>query len=108
MANFKYTTSDLIEKFRAVHGDKYDYSEYVYNGMWAKSVFICPEHGRFEQTSLMHLKTCGCKKCTFERKRRARAKHFSSFVAKARALHGDKYSYLNFIYLGSMVKWDLW
>lgn len=56
----------FVEKARARHGDKYDYSDCEYVNNRTKVVIICPQngHGRFEQTPMSHLNSVvGCSKC---------------------------------------------
>jgi hypothetical protein len=61
----KLTTSDVINRFNAIHGDRYDYSEYNYKGTKLdKSVVICNEHGRFEINRMHHERGCGCPTCS--------------------------------------------
>ena len=62
----RYTTEDIIERFRKVHGDKYDYGKFVYNGMHVKSIITCKVHGDFEQEPHGHLKGYNCPKCAIE------------------------------------------
>lgn len=53
----------LIEA-REVHGDKYDYSQVVYNGYRTKVVILCPKHGSFSQKPVKHtVRGRGCPKC---------------------------------------------
>lgn len=61
----RWTTEVFITRARAVHGDKYDYSQVVYRGAWAKVKIICPNpvHGAFEQMASMHLSGHGCSTC---------------------------------------------
>ena len=59
----KMTTEEFIEKAKAVHGDKYDYSKVVYNGANEKVCIVCPEHGEFWQYPSNHLGGSGCPKC---------------------------------------------
>jgi len=59
----KLTNNDFIEKAKAVHGDKYDYSKVCYINKKTKIKIICPEHGEFEQKPEYHLRSCGCPKC---------------------------------------------
>lgn len=61
--NFKYNTESFITKCKEIHGNKYDYSKTIYNGLEYYSTFICPEHGEFEQLAITHLKGSGCPKC---------------------------------------------
>lgn len=57
----------FIERARAVHGDKYDYSKVVYVGGRYKVTIICPEHGEFELRPFLHWKGRGCQKCARKR-----------------------------------------
>ncbi len=61
----KYTTKEIIKKFKQVHGDKYDYSKFEYLNNRTKSIIICKEHGEFKQSSKEHLRKRGCRKCGY-------------------------------------------
>lgn len=50
----------FVEKARAVHGDRYDYSGAVWAGAKGKLMITCPEHGPFMQSPEKHLAGCGC------------------------------------------------
>lgn len=56
--------NEFIERARAIHGDKYDYSQVVYRTCKDKVRIVCPIHGVFEQTPEHHA-YCGhgCLKC---------------------------------------------
>lgn len=56
-------TSQQVEKFRQVHGERYDYSKVVYVQSHTKVTIICPEHGEFQQTPTNHKAGRGCPKC---------------------------------------------
>jgi hypothetical protein len=61
----KLTTSDVIKRFKSIHGDRYDYSEYDYKGTKLdKSTVICKDHGRFEINRMHHERGCGCPTCS--------------------------------------------
>lgn len=53
----------ILDKFKNIHGDKYDYSKVEYTGVDKKVCIICPEHGEFWQEPWVHMKGCGCSKC---------------------------------------------
>lgn len=57
----------FIEKAKAIHGDKYDYSQVVYETAIKKVKIICPTHGEFYQTPNSHLCGNGCIQCFFDR-----------------------------------------
>src|SRR5690554_6008376 len=53
----------FIERSRAVHGDRYDYSKAVYTRSKDKVVITCKAHGDFEQSPKNHIRGQGCVKC---------------------------------------------
>jgi hypothetical protein len=53
----------VIEEFKNVHGNKYDYSKVKYNGCFENVCIICPKHGEFWQTPDNHLHGRGCPIC---------------------------------------------
>lgn len=63
-ANAPWQMSDLLLKFREVHGDKFDYSHVVYLSTKSKIKIICPVHGAFLQKLENHMSGCGCPKCS--------------------------------------------
>ena len=98
-------TQIFIEKARAVHGDRYDYSETVYVIHSENVIITCARHGDFEQTPSGHLSGYGCAKCGKESaaaKKTQKAKN--SFIEKSRAKHGDRYDYGRVVYVRSKDK----
>ena len=57
------TTDEFVEKARAVHGDKYNYTQVKYSKSKRKVTIVCTEHGEFKQTPSCHLQGKGCSKC---------------------------------------------
>ena len=55
----------LIQEFRAIHSDFYNYDKFVYISAHKKSIITCPIHGDFPQSASMHRKNQGCKKCGY-------------------------------------------
>jgi len=82
------TTEEFIERAKAVHDDRYDYSKVNYVSRNTKVTIICPKHGEFEQRPYDHSNgyncpSCaGCKRLTTE-----------SFIQRGKEVHGDKYDY---------------
>lgn len=92
-------TQIFIEKARAKHGDRYDYSRVVYVRDKDKVIITCGKHGDFEQRPNDHLNSNGCYKCGHEsRAANSVQKARDSFIEKARAVHGDKYGYERVVY----------
>ena len=54
---------DVIDGFRNVHGDKYDYSKVKYVNNKTLVEILCPIHGSFFQKPNVHLNGHGCPKC---------------------------------------------
>ncbi len=99
--NKKYTTEEFIEKVKAVHGNKYDYSRVNYVSTKVKVEIICPIHGSFWQTPTNHLKGNGCPKCIGQNKTT------EEFIEEAKAVHGDKYDYSRLNYVGTKTKVEI-
>ncbi len=57
------TTEEWVQRAREVHGDKYDYTQSVYENSRQPLKIICPIHGEFEQIAGNHLFGQGCPKC---------------------------------------------
>ena len=55
--------SKVIEEFRKVHGNKYDYSKVKYVNSLTKVKIICKEHGEFLQLVGNHRRGIGCPTC---------------------------------------------
>lgn len=60
---YHMTTNEYIEKARAVHGDKYDYTQTVYLNNKSNVYIKCNVHGGFWQNAKHHLNGCGCPVC---------------------------------------------
>ena len=58
------TVEGFVRKAKAVHGDKYDYSQIIQiKGNKTKLDIICPVHGIFKQSANAHLHGYGCPHC---------------------------------------------
>ena len=58
------SNEELIQKSIELYGDRYDYSKFNYIRKRDKVIFICKEHGEFEQKYESHIMGFqGCKKC---------------------------------------------
>lgn len=62
--NYSYTSEEWIEKAKAVHGNRYDYSITEYKNLATKVKILCSIHGEFEQLPENHLNGYGCFKCS--------------------------------------------
>ena len=102
--NRKHSTESFIEKARALHADRYDYSQVDYRGAHKEVKIICPDHGPFMQSPSNHFAGKGCRECGTLAAGDARRKTTEQFIAKANAIHGDRYDYSLVEYVGSAAK----
>lgn len=89
------TTEIFIQRARAIHGDRYDYSKVEYTVFRNPVCIICPEHGDFLQKPSLHLSGSGCPICAG--KAQMKTPHF---IRKAQEVHGNKYDYSQTIFSG--------
>ena len=85
----KQLNVNFIEQARAIHGDKYDYSKFVYTNRKVKSTIICPIHGEFEMSMGAHLSKQGCPKCGHDRMKKKLSMTSDEFIAKSKSVFGD-------------------
>lgn len=115
----KYDTDIFIKKAIKKHGDKYDYSETIYNGCFKKVKIICKLHGVFEQVANIHLLGKGCAICgIIEGARKSILKcprkgvpkpgfNTEKFIIRAIKKHGHKFDYSKVIYVNAQIKVEI-
>lgn len=86
-------TEEIIEEFKNIHGDKYDYSLVEYKSAHTKVKIICKEHYVFEQLPNNHKKGHGCKLCSGNVKLTT-----EQFIERSKQVHGDRYEYKETVY----------
>lgn len=60
----KLTKEEFVERAKIVHGDKYDYRLFEYNGAKEIGQIICKDHGIFKKSAYIHVnKKEGCSFC---------------------------------------------
>ena len=93
------TTEDIISMFKEIHGDKYDYSNVVFEGNEKKVILVCPNHGKFEKEPQHILyQSAGCPKCV------GKGLTNDERISEAKKVHGDKYEYDKFNYVIAIKK----
>ncbi|QJX71480.1 hypothetical protein F-LCD7_0231 [Faustovirus] len=93
MANLdRMNATNFVDHFRAVHGNRYDYSKFVYVGSMDRGEIICAHHGSFMVDPNNHKKGHGCNLCNANGKK---PKYFSvgEFKKRAVAKYGVKFTY---------------
>lgn len=90
----RLTTIQIIEDFKEVHGDKYDYSLVDYKTMHTKVKITCSTHGEFEQTPNAHIRQQqNCPKCGQIKMSESQRDTTESFILKAKEMYGNRYDY---------------
>jgi len=59
-----YTQEEVLDIFKNIHGNKYNYSNVYYKKASIPIEIICPIHGPFLQKPSNHMDGCGCPSCS--------------------------------------------
>ena len=102
--NKPLTVDRFIERARAMHGKRYDYSQVNFKNVEDKATIICPEHGPFDQRVMTHLKGFNCPKCGRESVAGKLGHSLERFIEDAKKAHGDKYDYSEADYKNALSK----
>lgn len=88
--NKRLTTKEWIEKAKAVHGDKYDYSITMYTTAKTKLKVVCPLHGEQEMLPHHHIQGHGCGKCGKEQINKTSGKQLTQeqFISRVSSIEG--------------------
>ena len=96
----KKDTAKFIEKARAMHGERYDYSRTVYRGAREDVTIICRKHGEYQQNASIHLNSkrgretsAGCPACSYEECAERQRMTLAEFLQRAADAHGRTYDY---------------
>ena len=88
------TQEEVINEFRRVHGDFYNYDKVVYIGTNKKVIITCPIHGDFPQTPARHKRGNNCPDCVNIRtSNKIIEKTKSNLIEDFKKAHGDYYNY---------------
>lgn len=79
----RMTTEEFVEKAKTVHGDRYDYSQSEYVGIYEPITIVCGVHGAFRQIASYHLSGNGCQQCAQEMTDSASERELYDFVRMA-------------------------
>lgn len=93
------TLDKFLEEAKLVHGNRYDYSDFVYTGYDHKSIIVCHIHGEFLQTPDNHIHgKSGCPKCC------GKNKTTEDFINMSKQKHGNLYKYSKSVYIDCYTK----
>jgi len=100
----KLNKNILLDRFKIIHGDKYDYSLVNYISTSGFISIICREHGLYKQRASHHLNGDGCPKCAINFNANNRKLNTEKFIEKAKIIQGNKYDYSLVNYIHSQKK----
>ena len=102
----KLTNKIFIERSKSKFGERFGYTNTVYEGRHKKLTMDCPIHGKISISPTIHLSDghSGCPECHLENRR----DELGCFIKKARSVHGDKYDYVNSKYVNSRTKLEIY
>ena len=93
------TQEEVINEFRRVHGDFYNYDKVVYIGTNKKVIITCPIHGDFPQTPDGHKRGNNCPDCVNIRtSNKIIEKTKSNLIEDFKKAHGNRYNYDKVVY----------
>lgn len=95
----KLNLERIINQFKKIHSDKYDYSLVEYKNELTKVKIICKEHGEFKLTPNKHKQGGMCQKCS-NKPRYNNEKIISEFIKT----HGNIYDYSLINYINKITK----
>ena len=99
----KLTQKEVLNRFKKVHGDEYDYSLVEYVNTDTKISIICKKdgHGVFKQTPNMHRQGQGCPKCGEIKGKAKLTKSTEEAIEEFIKVHGDNYDYSRVEYVNT-------
>ncbi len=100
------TMAQIVATFPAQVRERYDFSGATYAGALTPiRGIVCYKHGGFQQYSAQLRKDgAGCPKCGDEKRVQSRRMIPAEFVARAEALHGDRFDYGKTHYVNMVTK----
>ena len=78
---------ELLNRFKKIHGNKYNYDLVEYKGIFKHIKILCSIHGLFEQTPNVHLAGSGCSICNSVKISK------ENFIKKCKDKHNNYYDY---------------
>ena len=101
-AHNKLTQEQVINSFKEVHGDAFDYSKVVYVDTHTPVEVYCKKHDfTFTPTPKNHKKGSGCTQCGREAQMEKAKKDFDKFKQEMFDLYGDQYDFNNSKYVNT-------
>lgn len=100
---------EFVKKAVSIHGNRYNYDNYIYVNCDTKGTILCKKHGFFEQAPSIHLSGfgCGCPNCGNETRDKKATYTTEYFINQAKLVHGNKYDYSRVNYINYFHKVEI-
>lgn len=99
------TLDTWLARFHETHGSRYDYRDVsAFRGGKTPFTIHCAVHGAFQQTAQKHAQGQGCPACGLLARSATQLFDTPRWIARAREVHGDRYSYLRSEYRGDRAR----
>ena len=99
-----FVINDFIDKSKAIHGDKYDYSKSVYVNTKIPVTIWCKKCKMFfEQLPTHHMRGSGCPNCAHNKYKKSQEK----FIEESINIHKNKYNYSFVKYINNRTKVEI-
>jgi len=92
---------EMINSFKKIHGNRYDYSKVKYVNALTKIIIICKKHGDFLIRPSIHNRGGGCYLCGREDVSRKAIRKTEDVIKDFKKIHGNKYDYSKVNYIGN-------
>lgn len=92
---------EFIHKSVEIHGDRYDYTDVVYENSKTPVSIRCNDHGTFHQSPNKHLSGHGCPKCRYQSVSDRLTSTTDEFINKSIDIHGNRYAYPDVVYVSN-------
>ena len=92
--------NEFVSKANAIHDNKYDYSNAVYETAVTKLMIACKLHGKFDMSPNNHLRGQGCPTCGKQTAGLAKLKAYDEYHKEFINLYKDKYDYSSVVWNG--------
>lgn len=104
----KNAFNKIPQRFYEAHKDRYDYSNFVYEGSRIPGIIICKEHGEFKQNVDNHSMGKGCPTCGGKAAASKVLSSTTKFKQSAYRVHGDKFEYTRVNYVTARQKVEIY
>jgi|GEM_PF-510700 len=103
----RLTLEELLEQFKKVHGDRYDYSKVEYIDYNTKVIIVCKKHGEWLANTGDHKTGHGCPRCKAENTRKLESHDLNKTLELFKNKHGNIYDYSKVEYKNNKTKVEI-